>query len=473
MKKLYTLLAASFVISGASGLAAATTSSSNPAIISGAPWFDQDRRPVSARGGGILKENGRFYFFGEFKQDHGNAFVGFSCYSSTHLANWRFESIALPSQPDGRLGPGRVGERPKVLKNPRTGEFVMFMHTDNSGYRDPAVGYATSSTVTGPYTFQGPLLFDGAPIKKWDMSAFQDDDGSGYLVTHSGNLYRLADDYRSVVAQVVSGIAQGHESPAIFKRDGLYYWLGSGLTGWERNDNNYYTARSLDGPWELRGHFAPEGSLTWNSQTTFVLPIIGERETTYVYMGDRWAHPRQNSSATYVWQPLRFAKDGSLSLPEYIQSWKIDLRSGAWSSAPLSGNVIDLYSHDTGRFSADWKRHTDAAGFSDLRSDVAGATLEIPFTGTQVALYSVARDDGGFAELKINNARGETVLSSIIETYCLYTEASLKFISPKLERGDYTLTVTVLGERFFWQAKNAAYGSKGQFVSVQKILVTE
>lgn len=446
------------------------------AIHSGVPWYDQNGQTVSARGAGITREGDRFYLFGEFKRDGGNAFAGFSCYSSTDLATWRFERIALPVQPDGRAGPDRVGERPKVLKCPTTGEFVLYFHSDDARYKDQAVAYATSPTIDGEYTFHGPLLFDGKPVKKWDMSVFQDDDGAGYLVTHSGNLYRLADDYKSVVAQVVSGMTAHCEAPAIFKRDGLYYWLGSGLSAWERNDNYYFTAPALAGPWEKRGLFAPKDTLTWNSQTTFVLPVVGSETTTYLFMGDRWAHPYQNSAATYVWQPLVFAADGALSLPTYHPSWKLDTRTGRWSDlAPeAEGKLVEL--RDLGArlaHTADWQPHTDAAGRSDLRSAVKGSTLTIAFTGTRIGLHGVARDDGGFGRVELKNARGELVLSSIIETYCLYDEASLKFLSPRLPRGDYTLTVTPLGERFFWQAKTRSYGSKGDYVSVQKVLLAK
>ncbi|WP_442888611.1 family 43 glycosylhydrolase [Congregicoccus parvus] len=451
----------------------AIRTNASEAIVSGVPWFDQRGIAVSARGAGILKEGERWYLFGEFKQDHGNAFVGFSCYSSTDLVNWRFENVVLPTQPDGRLGPDRVGERPKVLKCPATGEFVMYMHTDDRGYRDPAVGYATSPTINGVYTFHGPLLHNGEIIKKWDMSAFQDDDGAGYLVTHSGNIFRLADDYRSVVEPVVQDMTPGFESPAIFKREGVYYWLGSGLTGWERNDNTYFTAPSLRGPWKPRGHFAPVGSLTWNSQTTFVLPVAGSEGTTFVYMGDRWAHPRQNTAATYVWQPLHFAEDGTMSLPEFRQSWNLDTLTGRWSEARVAGSLVDIRDYPGVRVEGTWTRHTDSDGHTDLRSAEKGASLTIPFTGTRIGFHAVARPDGGFGRVEIRDAGGDLVLHSIVETYCLYSEASLKFLGPELERGDYSLTVTVLGERFFWQAKTATYGSHGDYVSVQKILLVE
>ena len=267
----------------------AVQENSMDAIHSGVAWYDDRGAMVSAHGAGIIKEGGRFYLFGEFKRDHSNEFNGFSCYSSADLMNWKFENIALPVQKDGRLGPNRVGERPKVMKCPKTGVFVMFMHSDDINYKDPAVGYATSPTINGTYTFHGPLLHGGKPVKKWDMGVFQDDDGTGYLITHSGSLYQLADDYQSVVKQVVKDMTHGSEAPAIFKRDGLYYWLGSDLSSWERNDNFYFTSKSLTGPWEKQGIFAPEGKLTWNSQTTFVLPITGAETTTFLFMGDRWA----------------------------------------------------------------------------------------------------------------------------------------------------------------------------------------
>jgi hypothetical protein len=138
----------------------------------------------------------------------------------------------------------------------------------------------------------------------------------------------------------------------------------------------------------------------------------------------------------------------------------------------LEGRLVDIRAREGLSHTEDWKPHTDAAARSDLRSDVKGGTLTIPFTGTQIGLFGVARSDGGFGQVQLKDAKGEVVLTTIIETYCLYDEASLKFLSPKLPRGDYTLAVTVLGERFFWQAKTTTYGSRGDFVSVQKVLLT-
>lgn len=262
------------------------------AIVSGVAWFDKDGNEVSAHGASIIKEGSKFYLFGEFHSDTSNAFNGFSCYSSTDLVNWNFERIVLPVQRTGLLGPQRVGERVKVMKCPSTGEFVMFMHCDNMQYRDPHIGYATSKKIDGEYKFHGPVLFNGDTIKKWDMGTFQDDDGTGYLLIHHGDIFKLSKDYRSVVEHVVTGVKNG-ESPTIFKHDSVYYWLTSQTTSWERNDNFYQTEDSLAGPWSDQKLIAPEGTLTWNSQCTYVLPIYGETDTTYMFMGDRWSFPRQ------------------------------------------------------------------------------------------------------------------------------------------------------------------------------------
>lgn len=442
------------------------------AIYSGIPWFDNNGKPVSAHGAGIIKDNGKYYLFGEYKSDSIIDFTGFSCYSSEDLYNWKFENIVLPVQESGKLGSGRIGERPKVMKCPKTGEYIMYMHTDDLKYKDQCVGYATSKTINGIYTFQGAILFNGEPIKKWDMGTFQDTDGSGYIITHSGNLYKLSDDYKSVTEQVVKDMTPHCEAPVIFKKGNTYFWLGSGLTSWERNDNYYFTATSLKGPWKSQGIFAPKNSLTWNSQTTFVLPIVGSKETTYLFGGDRWAFPRQKSAATYVWQPLT-VKNDSIFLPDYKENWQIDHKTGEWSVLKLKGQTISNSDTKKIKYSANWKTASSTKdAFSDNSSDVKGAFFSVNFNGSQIGLYGVARPNGGYAQVEIQDATGKTIQSNLIEMYCKYPESSLKYLSPVLKKGNYKLIVTVVGEHGNWYKKDGTeFGSTGNFVSVDKIIV--
>lgn len=438
------------------------------AICSGVPWYDQNGNTVSAHGACIVKEADTYYLFGEYKGDDSNAFVGFSCYSSKDLYAWKFERIALPVQKDGRLGPNRVGERPKVMKCPSSGKYVMYMHTDDANYKDPAVGYAVCDTINGVYEFKGTLNKEGHRIRKWDMGTFQDDDGTGYLITHSGNLYELSADYQRIEKQIVENMTGRCESPAILKKDGVYFWMGSDLTSWERNDNYYFSATSLEGPWEKKGFFAPEGKLTWNSQCSFVFPIIGKEETTYLFMGDRWAFPRQNSAATYVWQPLEVSGD-SIALPDFKQAWTVDLKEGTWTRATIGEETIGI-SDSAATFSKAWEPSLDE--YADRRSNEKGASVSVQFSGTQIGFYGVARPAGGYGKISITDASGKEVLSSTIDMYCKYTEESLKFLSPKFPAGEYTLTLTVEGARGNWSDKRRSdYGSTDDFVSLSRVMV--
>lgn len=53
---------------------------------------------VNAHGACIVEDAGKYYLFGEYRSDDTNSFVGFSCYSSDDLSNWKFERIVLPIQ---------------------------------------------------------------------------------------------------------------------------------------------------------------------------------------------------------------------------------------------------------------------------------------------------------------------------------------------------------------------------------------
>ena len=93
----------------------------------------------------------------------------------------------------------------------------MYMHVDTLGYVNAFVGYATAKKITGPYEFQGSLLFSGKAIRKWDMGTFQDLDGAGYVLVHGGDIYKLSDDYKSITEQVNEAMEKGYESPAMFR----------------------------------------------------------------------------------------------------------------------------------------------------------------------------------------------------------------------------------------------------------------
>ena len=427
-------------------------------IRNGMPWFDDHGNIVNAHGACIVEEKGRYYLFGEWKSDESNAFPGFSCYSSDDLVNWKFERVVLTVQPDGILGPNRVGERVKVMKCPSTGEFVMFMHADDMGYKDPYIGYATCKTIDGEYQLQGPLLYQGKPVQRWDMGTFQDTDGKGYLLIHHGPIYRLSDDYQSIEMEVAHVKGSG-ESPAMFKKDGIYYMLYSNLTSWEKNDNFYFTAPKIEGPWTKQGLFCPEGTLTYNSQSTFVFPLKRGNDTIPMFMGDRWSYPHQASAATYVWMPMQ-VNGTKLSIPEYWQCW--DFNTLKPVDILRKGKRVSM------------KNIKPAVGWTENRgcfvSNAKGSVLAVPFRGTHVAVVGKSDCHSGYARVSVLNAKKDTVYSSLVDFYSKYSEKAIRIMTPEMEKGNYTLLVEVTGIKPVWTDKSKTiYGSDNTFVTIDDI----
>lgn len=413
-------------------------------IVNGIPWYDQNHQPVNAHGAGIIRDNGKYWLFGEYKSDTSNAFPGFGCYSSEDLVNWHFERVVLPVQKDGILGPNRVGERVKVMRCPKTGMYVMLMHADDLKYMDPHIGIATCKTINGDYQLRGTLQYKGQPIKRWDMGVFQDEDGKGYLLTHHGPIYRLSDDYLSVDTMIANVKGMG-ESPAMFKKNGMYYLLTSNLTSWERNDNYYFTATNIAGPWKKQGVFCPEGTLTWNSQSTFVLMLP---DGTPMYMGDRWSYPHQASAATYVWMPLQV--DGEkLSIPSYWQSWNVQMMK--------SEDILNQ---------ATYKKPFL------LNSNQTGKSIRLDFVGTHVAVVGRTNSHSGYALVSVLNHKKDTVYSSLIDFYSKVPQEGVRVITPQLPYDHYTLEVKVTGERSNWSDKRKnLYGSDDYFINTNMVYV--
>lgn len=92
----------------AAGLLACQTKERYQSFTPGQVWLDNNNVHINAHGGGILYDNGRYYWFGEHKTEGegGNvANVGVHCYSSTDLYNWKDEGIALAVAPEGSGSP--------------------------------------------------------------------------------------------------------------------------------------------------------------------------------------------------------------------------------------------------------------------------------------------------------------------------------------------------------------------------------
>jgi hypothetical protein len=107
--------------------------------------------------------------------------------------------------------------------------------------------------------------------------------------------------------------------------NGLYYLIGSELTGWNANPNVYATAKSLAGPWSEFKDIAPPKTKTYGSQSTMLLKVAGTKTTTVIFMGDIWK-PRMQWDSRYLWMPLEIG-DGKLWLPQ-PHDWMLNIKTG-------------------------------------------------------------------------------------------------------------------------------------------------
>jgi hypothetical protein len=327
----------------------------------GGDWYDTNGNIVNAVEGGIMKVGSLYYLWGMDRSQNNYTFRGVNLYSSPDLKTWTFVNTILSNSSHADVASGSVVERPKLLHNTSTGQFVLWVHYEGwNAYATSEVGYATSSTIGGNYTWQGHFRPLGLDSK--DMNVFKDTDGKAYMISSITNnsqvvIMELNASYTGHVREVYRGSGAntstgfGCEGHALIKTGGVYFLMESMCSGWDFNDNRYYTATSLAGPWTLRGLIAPSGAKTYQSQVTNAFPVTGSSGTTFVYVGDRWS--TGNYSATrLILLPLQISGT-SLSLPWYDQ-WTINLTTGTASGSAInysgryrinnrnSGKVMDV-----------------------------------------------------------------------------------------------------------------------------------
>jgi len=297
-------------------------------IISGTVWHDTSGKELHAHGGGFLfdEASNKYYWIGT-TQKKGGAWLseGINCYSSLDLSNWTFEGEVFhnTSIKISTPGPYRI-ERPKVIYNKSTHKYVMWFHLDTASFSIQSVGVAVADSVTGPYQWVSGFQPDGLP--SYDMTVFQDDDGSAYLCRSVSNNYAgispLTSDYMNTAGIISKG--PRIEGQAIWKMGDRYYLLGSHLTGWSANQAVLCISdrNTLNGAVWTELPVITTSSTTYESQSTYVLPYRHPNgNMLYIYMGDRWDYPTVDK-ASYVWLPFVVHSANSITLP-WEATWTI------------------------------------------------------------------------------------------------------------------------------------------------------
>ncbi|MGF7075723.1 family 43 glycosylhydrolase [Mucilaginibacter sp. 3215] len=293
----------------------------------GAVWPDNRGEHIQAHGGGIIKIKNTYYWYGEERRrglDSNKRYV--SCYASKDLTNWTFKGDVVQMTDPENLGQRWVLERPKVFYSKKSRQYVMYFHLDNATYKFARVGIAVSDRPDGDFKYL--KSFRPLEHESRDIGQFIDDDGTPYLVFEDRplgfHIVRLSDDCLSIDREMCL-IAEHMEGGAIVHYHGLYYAIGSALTGWRPNPNRYATAKTLEGPWSEFKDIAPKEKNTYGSQSTLLLKVSGKKDTTVLFLGDIWK-PKEQWDSRYLWMPVQIG-DGKLWLPEPTP-FKIDVKNG-------------------------------------------------------------------------------------------------------------------------------------------------
>lgn len=311
-------------------------------------WYDTGGNPIQAHGGSIACVNNKFYFYGENKEyskpDSGIWHNGVNCYSSNDLVNWKFEARILKSSEDkgNPMHPTRIMDRPHIIYNKRNDEFVMWMKLVGSddeprNWNHQYMGIATSKTITGEFKIMDKII--PLDMSSGDFDLFVDDDGRAYLIfgkVHTEIVVAdLTDDYRGLTGKFTThlhyiGPPLAREAPAVFKRNGDYFMITSGTTGYYPNQSLAAKATDIHGPWYMIGDpcIGDEEHNTFNSQISSVLKIPDK--DLYIALGDRWVvdltkkHEKSSwkidtSISEYIWLPISFTDN--LPQLEWHENW--------------------------------------------------------------------------------------------------------------------------------------------------------
>jgi len=389
---------------------AGSSGSSPGTLFVGLQWADTSGNPIQAHGGGVIKVGSYYYWFGENRNPDGT-FFAVSCYRSADLVNWEFRNNVLNQKSATELNRANI-ERPKVIYNATTSQYVMWMHWENgTDYSASRAAVASSSSVDGNYTYLGsarPLVGTGvvdhgiAGYQSRDATLFVDTDGQAYFISASNenydlNLYRLKSDYLSIDTLAAVLFPGGHrEAPALWKRNGVYFLLTSAATGWSPNQAAYATSSALASGWSAWSNVGD--ATTFYSQSTFVVPVAGAAGTAYLYMGDRWAGAWSGpvNDSTYIFLPIAFPSNTSMTMA-WNNTVAIDAAAGSITGATnrfkfvnqASGKALAIQNASTadsapavqsapsGGNEQRWSLNYDAAGFFNLTNLNSSRLLDV------------------------------------------------------------------------------------------------
>ena len=307
------------------------------------PRLDIHGEIVDAHDGCLEYFNRTYYLYGtRYGRTDGfgksNRYV---CYSSPDLLKWTPHGEILKDAPP------RVYYRPYVKFNKRTGKYVLWCNADNH------YTVAVSDTPAGPFTVQNSNVRVAQGDSQGDFGLLVDADGTGYITYsfssqkvdwsaktepirhHQICVEKLTPDYLGSALESTEPIAGNVESPAMFKRNKIYYLLFDNTCcfGADGSGARVYTAAAPLGPFTYRGNINIQAAGAQDLPSPFTRPgtgrpdcIIKAQQTdvatlpapqgpVYIWMGDRWGSRPDGIKGhdfQYWSRPLEFEADGMI-----------------------------------------------------------------------------------------------------------------------------------------------------------------
>ena len=268
----------------------------------GQPWLDTDGNRIQAHAGYMLFADGKYYWYGENKEKSFSEWEiwhwGVRLYSSEDLYNWTDEGIIMlptPDEPDNPMHPNSKMDRPHILYNDKTKQFVLWMKimTPEGQYMTVAV----SNTIKGPFAFVNKKLHPGG-MGSGDFDLVKFEDGHAVIVfeqPHSNMIVMdLTDDYLDTTLTCSTHYERPfppyvREAPAVFFRKGKGYVITSGTSAKLPNPSETATFDDIHGEWTILGdpHVDDAKKTSFDSQISCIFKHP-EIDDLYIAMADRW-----------------------------------------------------------------------------------------------------------------------------------------------------------------------------------------
>jgi hypothetical protein len=319
--------------------------------------------------------SGWWYMYGISSDTVGvyyTGYIGINVYRSADLKNWQFRGNCTALASGQELGSQTYYQRPVVVYNAANNNYVLW----HLGWQSASssLNSNVSSSPEGPFTFVNNYPTPNGLAHPGDFCLFKDVDNSVYLVVGDSSatlqICKLSADYKAITGTyqnytMSTVFGRAVEAPHMFLRNGVYYLVYSGVTGWQANLNGYATSSSPMGTWATQpSPFQPvsggvagtytDNTISFNTQNLGTLLIPGRDDGSgfgaFVYLGDAWntgiPSPTVISSTasmdayTLVRLPVVFS--GSAMSISWNPAWSFDQAFTTVSGAPAAPSGLSV-----------------------------------------------------------------------------------------------------------------------------------